>query len=51
MQEMAARANVNEAQTVQFIIDAFHDRSSSIAILYSALLFPIFHLRWNMGSN
>ncbi|XP_062535678.1 uncharacterized protein LOC134204898 [Armigeres subalbatus] len=36
MQEIASRANIDEIQTVQFIIDGFQDRSASIAVLYPA---------------
>jgi hypothetical protein len=36
MQEIAARAEVDEAQTVKLILDGFQDSSSSIAILYYA---------------
>lgn len=36
MQEIAARADIDELQTVQFIIDGFQDKSAHIAILYPA---------------
>ncbi|XP_062701830.1 uncharacterized protein LOC134285296 [Aedes albopictus] len=36
MQEIASRANIDEAQTVQLIIDGFRDRSANIAVLYPA---------------
>ena len=36
MQEIAARANLPELQTVQFIIDGFQDSSAHIAVLYPA---------------
>ncbi|XP_065076560.1 uncharacterized protein LOC135700098 [Ochlerotatus camptorhynchus] len=36
MQEIASRANIDENQTVQFIIDGFQDRSANIAVLYPA---------------
>ncbi|XP_033238915.1 uncharacterized protein [Drosophila pseudoobscura] len=36
MEEIAMRADIEEKLTVQFIIDGFRDRSSSIALLYSA---------------
>ncbi|XP_055907448.1 uncharacterized protein LOC129942499 [Eupeodes corollae] len=36
MQELASRADIDEKQIIQFIIDGFQDRSASIAILYSA---------------
>ncbi|XP_033252615.1 uncharacterized protein LOC117192002 [Drosophila miranda] len=36
MEEIAMRADFEEKLTVQFIIDGFRDRSSSIALLYSA---------------
>ncbi|XP_041449371.1 uncharacterized protein LOC121404204 [Drosophila obscura] len=36
MEEIAMRADIEEKLTVQFIIDGFRDRSTSIALLYSA---------------
>lgn len=36
MQEIASRANIDELQTVQFIIDGFQDNSPHIAIFYPA---------------
>ncbi|XP_039501062.1 uncharacterized protein LOC120457629 [Drosophila santomea] len=36
MEEIAMRADIDEKLTVQFIIDGFRDRSSNIALLYSA---------------
>ncbi|KAH8284876.1 hypothetical protein KR054_002135, partial [Drosophila jambulina] len=36
MEEISMRADIDEKLTVQFIIDGFRDRSSNIALLYSA---------------
>ncbi|XP_062701701.1 uncharacterized protein LOC134285245 [Aedes albopictus] len=36
MQEIASRANIDEKQTVQLIVDGFRDRSANIAVLYPA---------------
>lgn len=36
MQELASRANIDERQTIQFIIDGLQDRSANIAVLYPA---------------
>lgn len=36
MQEIALRANIDEAQIVQIIVDGFHDRSADISVLYPA---------------
>ncbi|XP_062559343.1 uncharacterized protein LOC134224113 [Armigeres subalbatus] len=36
MQEIASRANIDETQVVQLIIDGFQDRSANIAVLYPA---------------
>ncbi|XP_055590817.1 uncharacterized protein LOC129742899 [Uranotaenia lowii] len=36
MQEIASRANIDEKQTVELIVDGFRDRSANIAVLYPA---------------
>ncbi|XP_062558633.1 uncharacterized protein LOC134223489 [Armigeres subalbatus] len=36
MQDIASRANIDEKQTVQLIVDGFRDRSANIAVLYPA---------------
>lgn len=36
MQELASRADIEEAQTVQIIIDGFRDQTADISILYPA---------------
>ncbi|XP_065078077.1 uncharacterized protein LOC135701230 [Ochlerotatus camptorhynchus] len=36
MQEIASRADIDEAQTVQMIVDGFRDRSADISVLYPA---------------
>lgn len=36
MQELAARANIDELQVIQFIIEGFQDNSVNIAVLYPA---------------
>ena len=36
MQEIASRANIDETQTIQMIVDGFRDRSADISVLYPA---------------
>lgn len=36
MQEIASRRDIDEAQTVQIIVDGFRDRSADISVLYPA---------------
>ena len=43
MQEIAARVNIDEKQTIEFIIDGFCDRSANIAVLYSVQLKQLSH--------
>lgn len=41
MQELAARASINETQTIRHIIDGLRDRSANVAVLYAANTLPV----------